>query len=207
MQKNKYQLILGSASPRRKELLQYTFLPFQIHTSEIEEVSKFTEVDKFVCDIATQKASAVLNEVVSLYDNPLVLGADTIVALEGNILGKPDSELHARQMLQQLSGKVHQVLTGVCLAAKSKQITFFVQTQVQFDHITEDLLNHYLTTGESLDKAGSYGIQAYSLGFIGDIKGSYSNVVGLPVNTVLSKIKEFVGAQNDDVGQWRSYFD
>lgn len=202
--KNKFQLILGSQSPRRKELLQWTFIPFKIVTSDIEEVSDKTDVAELVQDLAYQKAKHVYDKVISDYNNPIVLGADTIVVLGDEVLGKPKDREEAKKTLLKLMGKSHDVLTGVCLFHQGGVETFYDKTKVYFDEISDELLELYLDTGESMDKAGSYGIQGAALGFIGRLEGSYSNVVGLPVNLVLKKIKSALELNEKN---WRSQFE
>ena len=203
MEKIKYKLILGSQSPRRKELLRASFINFDIITSNIEEISHKEEISEIVMDLANQKASAVLDKCRGEYENPLVLGSDTIVVIENEILGKPKSRSEAREMLLKLSGKKHKVLTGVSLVSLNKTIQFFDETIVEFEDITEDLMELYLDTEESMDKAGAYGIQAFALAFIKRVEGSYSSVVGLPVNLVIQKLKEFnMGNTN-----WRDSFE
>lgn len=202
--KNKFQLILGSQSPRRKELLQWTFIPFKIVTSDIEEVSDKTDVAELVQDLAYQKAKHVYDKVISDYNNPVVLGADTIVVLGDEVLGKPKDREEAQNTLLKLMGKSHDVLTGVCLFHQGGVETFYDKTKVYFDEISDELLELYLDTGESMDKAGSYGIQGAALGFIGRLEGSYSNVVGLPVNLVLKKIKSALELNEKN---WRSQFE
>ena len=203
MEKIKYKLILGSQSPRRKELLRASFINFDIITSNIEEISHKEEISEIVMDLANQKASAVLDKCRGEYKNPLVLGSDTIVVIENEILGKPKSRSEAREMLLKLSGKKHKVLTGVSLVSLNKTIQFFDETIVEFEEITEDLMELYLDTEESMDKAGAYGIQAFALAFIKRVEGSYSSVVGLPVNLVIQKLKEFnMGNTN-----WRDSFE
>jgi septum formation protein len=202
--KNKFQLILGSQSPRRKELLQWTFIPFKIVTSDIEEVSDKTDVAELVQDLAYQKAKHVYDKVISEYHNPVVLGADTIVVLGDEVLGKPKDREEAQNTLLKLMGKSHDVLTGVCLFHQGGVETFYDKTKVYFDEISDELLELYLDTGESMDKAGSYGIQGAALGFIGRLEGSYSNVVGLPVNLVLKKIKSVLELNEKN---WRSQFE
>jgi septum formation protein len=202
--KNKFQLILGSQSPRRKELLQWTFIPFKIVTSDIEEVSDKTDVAELVQDLAYQKAKHVYDKVISDYNNPVVLGADTIVVLGDEVLGKPKDREEAQNTLLKLMGKSHDVLTGVCLFHQGGVETFYDKTKVYFDEISDELLELYLDTGESMDKAGAYGIQGAALGFIGRLEGSYSNVVGLPVNLVLKKIKSALELNEKN---WRSQFE
>lgn len=203
--KSKYQLILGSQSPRRKELLQWTFIPYKIITSDIEEISNKKNVTELVEDLANQKAQDVYKKAKEQFENPLVLGADTIVVLNDTVMGKPKDRSDAKKMLEQLKGTSHRVLTGVSIVGANGTQTFSEETQVTFDDVTDELLELYLDTGESLDKAGSYGIQGAALGFIDKIEGSYSNVVGLPVNLVLKKIKSYLGLENSS--NWRDHFE
>jgi septum formation protein len=205
MQKNIYQLVLGSASPRRKELLAHTYLPFIILTADLDETSEFKDPVAMVQDLATQKAQHVY-QVATEVDNPFVIGADTIVVVDNTVLGKPKDTNEARVMLQSLAGKTHQVYTGVAFCWDGKQHTFYDCTDVTFNAISSDLMDFYLKTGESLDKAGSYGIQGAALGFIGEVKGSYSNVVGLPVDKVIANLKRVLNAESDDQGEWRKCF-
>lgn len=203
--KNKYKLILGSQSPRRKELLQWTYLPFEIVTCEKEEISDESEVGDLVKDLADQKAQCVFSKVKDRYSNPVVIGADTIVVLNNDIMGKPKDRSEAKEMLLKLKGKTHRVLTGVSIVHLNGVVTFYDETSVSFDNISEDLLELYLDTGESMDKAGAYGIQGAALGFIGKLEGSYSNVVGLPVNLVLSKLQTALNL--DGKVNWREQFE
>lgn len=204
MQKNsKYKLILGSQSPRRKELLQWIYIPFEIVTSNIDEVSDEKNVELLVQDLAYQKALHVYESIKSKEANPFVIGADTIVVLDGEVLGKPKDREDAKKMLTKLMGKSHDVLTGVSFIYKEGEEKFFDRTKVYFDQISDELLELYLNTEESMDKAGSYGIQGAALGFIGKLEGSYSNVVGLPVNLVLQKMKSIAG----DKPNWRDKFE
>lgn len=155
-------------------------------------------------DLAEAKALAVV-DTLHLGTN-LVVGADTIVVLDGRVLGKPSGPEEARKMLTQLSGRSHQVLTGVCLLLGEKKRVFFSETIVTFHKISKDLLEAYIATGESLDKAGAYGIQGAALSFVSSIQGSYSNVVGLPVDEVLIAIKDILGKKSDETGEWRECF-
>ncbi len=191
MQKNqkKFNLILGSQSPRRKELMKWIYIPYKIITSDIEEVSTKTDVSELVMDLAEQKANDVYTKAQQNYDNPFVIGADTIVVVDNEVLGKPKNKDDAKSMLHKLVGRTHDVLTGVSFKSSEIDYCFYEKTQVSFDEVDEALIEMYLNTGESLDKAGSYGIQGAALGFIGKINGSYSNVVGLPVNMVLQNLK------------------
>lgn len=204
MQKTSFQLILGSSSPRRKELLERTFLPFKIITSDAPEVSDKTRPAEYVEDLARLKARDVSSKISF---NSIVLGSDTVVSSEGRILEKPKDVNHARDVLKSLSGKTHEVFTGVCLVAKNKERVFSIKTSVKFAEIPDDLLELYLKTGDSLDKAGAYGIQGMGLCFIDSIDGSYSNVVGLPLSHTLREIEELVKELNPAVEDWRSCFE
>ena len=204
MEENKIQLILASASPRRKDLLQGCFLNYLIRVSNTDENIDGYGPSELVEKLAFEKAQDVLEK--SSEKNILVLGADTVVVIGDEILGKPRDTQEAREMLRKLSGKEHTVMTGVTLLTRGNTISFVEKTKVTFSKISEDLLELYLATGESLDKAGSYGIQGVALSFIEKIEGSYSNVVGLPVDRCLSEIKNIVGAGIDQSGGWRERF-
>lgn len=192
MEKNKedkLSLILGSGSPRRKELLGHLNIPFKIITADLVEHSNSTVPSKFAIEISEQKGKAVFDSL----DNPkniLVISSDTIVVLGDKIYGKPGNREVAKEMLQELSGQTHEVITAVSFFTEAGKDSFFESTKVTFERIDPDLLEKYLDTGESLDKAGAYGIQGSSLFFISRLEGSYSNVVGFPVDKVLSKLKE-----------------
>ncbi|MCO4754070.1 MAG: septum formation protein Maf [Bacteriovoracaceae bacterium] len=207
MPKNLCQLILGSASPRRKELLGNTFLPFETVVSGVEEYSPEKDPAKYVSDLALQKGSDVYEKVKDSYSFPLVLGSDTVVASEGRILEKPADVEEAREILLSLSGKTHEVFTGVSLICPKFTKTFNVKTSVTFGAIASDLLELYLSTGDSLDKAGAYGIQGAALSFIDSIEGSYSNVVGLPLSHTLNEIEAMVKKCFPDQKEWRSCFE
>jgi septum formation protein len=186
----KLQLILASGSPRRKELLGWSFFPFEIIVSNIEELSSQLDPELIVMDLATQKADAVFK---SLKDKTcLVLGSDTIVVHDEKVLEKPTDRSHAKAMLQKLSGQMHSVYTGVSFKMEDKAHQFFTKTDVHFNEINDLLLEQYLDTKESMDKAGAYGIQGAALGFIGEIQGSYSSVVGLPINRVIQELCEMM---------------
>ena len=204
MQKTSFQLILGSASPRRKELLERTFLPFNIITSDAPEVSDKTQPAEYVEDLAKLKARDVFSKLPA---NSIVLGSDTVVSSEGRILEKPKDVNHAREVLKSLSGKAHEVYTGVCLVTKDKERVYSIKTSVRFADIPDDLLELYLKTGDSLDKAGAYGIQGMGLCFIDSIDGSYSNVVGLPLSHTLREIESLVKEVNPEIEDWRSCFE
>lgn len=205
IESNSVQLILASASPRRRELLKSCFINYKVEPADIDENLSFTRPQDLVENLAYLKAKEVLDR--HGQENVLVLGADTIVVLDGQILGKPKDIVQAKEMLKRLSGKAHLVFTGVALVNKSKKVVFSEKTQVSFTEITADLLDLYLKTEDSLDKAGAYGIQGHALSFIKSIQGSYSNVVGLPVDRVLHEVKSFLEVDDKDTkGKWREVF-
>ncbi|RXH58568.1 Maf family protein [Granulicella sibirica] len=178
-------LVLASASPRRKELLTQAGLTFTVEASEVLEdlLPKETAAD-YVSRLAEEKARAVFERRKSAEDDgdPLiVLGADTCVLSEGEILGKPRNREEARRMLQGISGRTHQVLTGIAAVTRAGATVATEISQVTVDLIDPDELETYLDTGEPLDKAGAYGIQGYAARWIPRIEGCYFNVVGLPI--------------------------
>lgn len=207
MRKSSCQLILGSASPRRRELLRWTWLPFEVVVSDAEEISHASDPEQYVLDLAKLKARDVLKKCESKYDFPVVIGSDTVVVSEGKVLEKPKSKEHAREILQNLSGKEHHVYTAVAIAHPEGEISFAEKTAVNFEVIDADLLELYLETGESMDKAGAYGIQGAALSFIGEVKGSYSNVVGLPVNSTLKALKDLSQQLWPELQNWRTCFE
>ncbi len=186
--KLKYPLILASNSPRRQQLLRELGINFTIKTHSFEEVYP-TDIalNKIPAFLAKQKAQAF----EELPENDMVLTADTIVALENKILGKPKTEKHAALMLSDLSGKTHQVYTGVCLRLNNDFHTFTDCTDVIFKSLSKHEIEYYIKQYKPLDKAGSYGIQEW-IGMIGieKISGSYFNVVGLPVAKVYELFKK-----------------
>lgn len=187
MEKTKIKLILASASPRRKELLGHLKLPFEIITKNIPEESQHTDPVKFSREISEMKGSAVFQDYLKVDQaNVLVVSADTIVCLGQKIYGKPADVNEARQFLTELAGKSHSVFTAVTLNFKmGKTIithSFVEESKVTFNTIPESLMERYLATGDSLDKAGAYGIQGPSLTFISRVEGDYANVVGFPLS-------------------------
>ncbi len=190
------KIILASASPRRRELLTQIGLTFEIKVSDVEEHVTTTVPSEVVQELSRQKAEAVL-AVCETFEEPLVvIGADTIVACDGQILGKPKDEEDAARMLRMLSGRSHQVYTGVTFAYKGKKreiYSFYEATTVHFATMTEAEIQTYLSTKDPMDKAGSYGIQGFCARYITGIEGDYNNVVGLPVCRVYQELKRFEG--------------
>ena len=177
-------LILASASPRRRELLQQIGVSFVVECSDTEEKIDLSQPpEQQVQALALQKAQAVAEN----HQTGIVLGADTVVVNEGVLLGKPKSVDEAKTMLSSLSGKWHQVMTAVALVdAGEKQHTWSSVeiTNVKFRELTEQDIAAYVATGESMDKAGAYGIQGYGALLVEKIEGCYNNVVGLPLQQV-----------------------
>lgn len=185
------ELILASASPRRRELLEQIGVKFTIEVSAVEEVIDPTQSPaEQVQSLALQKAQAVAVH----HTDGVVLGADTIVVNQGRILGKPQTEAEARDMLAGLSGKWHQVMTAVALvdAEDSKRTWTSVETtNVKFRELTKEEIAAYIATGESMDKAGAYGIQGYGALLVERIEGCYNNVVGLPLQQVAIGLRQW----------------
>ncbi|HEK21987.1 Maf family protein [Mucilaginibacter sp.] len=181
------KIILASKSPRRQELLKLMDIDFRVVLKEVDESypDGLTPAEIAVY-IASKKAEAFDEDV----NDEIVLTADTIVAIDGLILGKPESREHAIEMLQRLSGKVHEVYTGVCLYYKGEYNKFYDRSEVFFRQLTDEEIMSYVDEYEPYDKAGSYGIQQ-RIGLIGieRINGSYTNVVGLPTEKVYQQLK------------------
>jgi septum formation protein len=183
-------IILASASPRRKELLEKLGLKLSIQPSEIAEVGYGGTPEKIPSRIVIQKMKAAKAK-LGMDQDGYVLAADTIVALNQEVFGKPESAEHARTMLSQLSGKTHQVYT--CFRIEGLEGDFIektLRTDVKMRTITPEILNWYVSTQEPFDKAGSYAIQGYGSALVESIQGSYTNVVGLPVAEVLDAFIE-----------------
>lgn len=184
---NGYQLILASNSPRRAEILNLAKVPYRVKTPDYHE--KLLNSEK--PEILVQKNSMKKVESIShLVKSGLILGADTIVVLEDEILGKPQDEKEAFSMLKKLNGKWHQVYSGVALLNKknSRQTTGYEVTKVKFNTLTDSQIQDYIQTGDPLDKAGAYGIQEKGAYLVEKIEGNFDNVMGLPLN----KVKELL---------------
>lgn len=185
----KYKVVLASNSPRRKELLGGLGIGYEVKTmSDIDESYPdglcMEEVPVY---IARSKADAYRP---LMQPDELIITADTIVWLDGVVMGKPKDEEEACDMLRRLSGQTHQVVTGVCLTTIDRQQSFATVTDVTFDRLTEEEITHYVSRYQPMDKAGAYGIQEW-IGYVGvrSIKGSYFNVVGLPIQRLYQELK------------------
>ena len=186
----KYKVVLASNSPRRKELLAGLGIDYEVKTlPDIDESfpGGLSEVETATY-IARAKADVYRNIMQS---DELIITADTIVWLDGEVMGKPVDEEDARRMLRALSGKTHQVITGVCLMTLDSQKAFATVTDVTFCHLSEEEIDYYVERYRPMDKAGSYGIQEW-IGFVGveSISGSYFNVMGLPIQRLYTELKK-----------------
>lgn len=188
---NKYEIVLASNSPRRKELLQRMGVNFKVRTlfGIDESYPDSLRGEDIVCYISRNKAKAYQS---SMAPNELLITADTIVYVDGEVMGKPKNAEQAKEMLHKLSGKTHQVITGVTIVTTKRTENFGVTSQVKFTNITDEEINFYVDNYLPFDKAGAYGIQEW-IGIVAveEIKGSYFNVVGLPVQRLYQKLKTF----------------
>lgn len=187
---NKYKIILASNSPRRKELLSGLGVDYEVKTlPDVDEsYPDGLSGEEIAKHIARGKAEAYRSLIQA---DELVITADTIVWLDGTVMGKPKDEEEAKDMLMRLSGKTHQVITGVCLTAASTQKTFATVTDVTFATLTDEEVDYYVTRYQPMDKAGSYGVQEW-IGFVGveNLSGSYFNVMGLPIQRLYTELKK-----------------
>jgi septum formation protein len=185
-------LVLASASPRRQELLRNAGIAFTVHPANIQETPLAGEDPKaFAERMAREKAAAVFRlDLEKFGPEKFVLGADTVVLVEGEVLGKPRDAADAVRMLQLLSGRNHQVITGVCLMGRGFADVRSETTTVEMQKLRADEVASYVVSGEPMDKAGAYAIQGWASRWIAKIEGDYSNVVGLPVSLVYRMLGE-----------------
>lgn len=185
-----YHLILASKSPRRHTLLGKIGLKFDIKTKDIKEhFPDNLRKEEIALYLSKQKAEAFSDEIK---EKTVVIAADTIVWCNKSVLGKPENREQAIKMLQKLSGRKHQVITGVCIKSRLKTVTFYAKTKVFFKKLRQFEIEHYIDTYKPYDKAGSYGIQEW-IGYVGveKIKGSYFNVMGLPIQRLYEELAKF----------------
>ena len=182
-------IILASASPRRSELMTLAGFRFDVICADIDEIVPEKALpQEVVMSLALQKAQAVAKD----HRKSAVVGSDTVVALDGKILGKPRSEKEAAEMLRSLSGRIHKVYTGVAIVCGEKVTSFFEETEVEFYPLTDQEILDYVATGEPMDKAGAYGIQGRGSVLVKRINGDYFNVMGLPISKVYRELKDCV---------------
>ena len=189
----KSKIILASGSPRRKELLLQIGIVPEIIVSHVEEKITSDIPAEVVMSLAEQKAVDVAKE---MPEGTVILGSDTVVAADGKILGKPKSHEEAYEMIRRLAGRSHQVYTGVCLVKKGPEgkadtvVSFYDETDVNVSPMTEKEIREYADSEEPMDKAGSYAVQGFFARYIDGLKGSYANVMGLPVHLVYQELKK-----------------
>jgi septum formation protein len=182
------QIILASKSPRRKQILEQVGLDFTVEVSDFDETQiKFKTPQEMVKKLSLEKAKIIAKK----NPNAIIIGADTDVVLNNEILGKPKSKQDAVRILKLLSGKAHEVITGFTVISGNKVVTKHVTSKVKFKKLTDAEIKAYVKTGEPMDKAGGYGIQEKGGLFIEDIQGDYSNIVGLPIFAVSEVLKQF----------------
>ncbi len=184
-------LILASNSPRRKQLLSELGFEFKVRTCEVDEDFPSTIPSEEVAEFLAKKKNKANREVAT--DNEVILTADTVVIRDKTILNKPGDRPEAYEMIKSLSGKSHQVVTGVCISGSHHETSFSVKTDVHFAELSDEEIYHYIDSAKPYDKAGAYGIQEW-IGLIGvtRIEGSYSNVVGLPTREVYEALRRFM---------------
>lgn len=191
MVSDRYQIILASNSPRRKELFGGLDIPFKVRVLDgIDESYPQDLPTKDIAGYISQKKAAAYRQ--SIAADELIITADTIVILGEKVMGKPKDAGEAKTMLHELSGKTHQVITGVCLTTREKQVCFSVETDVTFKTLSDSEITYYIDHYRPFDKAGAYGIQEW-IGHVGvtGMNGSYFNVMGLPVQRIYEALKDF----------------
>ncbi len=191
----KYNIILASGSPRRKDILSQVGIDFKVYSSNKEEIITQTKPEDIVSELSYMKAMDVCN---NIQEDGLIIGADTMVAIDGQVLGKPKNREDAFYMLELLQGKKHQVYTGVTVILKEDNNdlnnymvkTFVEVSEVYVNHMSKEEIDGYIESGEPFDKAGGYGIQGRFALYIGQIKGDYYNIMGFPIARLYSELKE-----------------
>lgn len=193
----RWKIILASNSPRRKELLAGLDLQFEVRVlQDIDESYPYDLPTLKIAEFISKKKADAYVETIA--DDELVITADTVVILGDEVMGKPHDEADAKRMLGELSGRTHQVATGVTLSTKERQMSFSVVTDVTFKQLSADEIDYYVRTYHPMDKAGAYGIQEW-IGYIGvtALKGSYFNVMGLPVQRIYEALKTFSDSKSE----------
>lgn len=186
---NKFRIILGSRSPRRQELLMELGLKFEVVTKDWDErYPEHLAGPEIALFVAEEKAKSFIPEI---RDNEIVITADTIVWCDNEVLSKPSDSEDALRIIRKISGRTHEVITGVCLLSALKMVSFQSSTRVTFSELTDEEIVHYISRYKPYDKAGAYGIQEWiGIAACSSIEGSYFNVVGLPVEQVYSELKK-----------------
>jgi septum formation protein len=176
-----YKIVLASGSPRRREIFEQVGIKFQVHSSNIEEIITKDLPEDIVIELADIKVMDIAKQ---YKEDTIIIGADTLVALDGQVMGKPKDKQEAYNMIEKLQGNKHQVYTGVAVIIKGKaekKLTFYESTEVWVNQMEESQILNYIASGEPFDKAGSYGIQGEFAIYIRKIIGDYYNIVGFPI--------------------------
>lgn len=182
-------IILASKSPRRIELFKKLNLPFSCITPDIDETMDLTfGLEKAVANLAYKKA----NSIIEKHPSSIIIGADTIVTISNNILGKPKDKQDAFNMLRLLSGKTHKVMTGVCILTDNRMESFCDTSEVTFHPLTDEEIEKYIETGEPMDKAGAYGIQGQGALLVKHINGDFYSIMGLPIARINQILHSFI---------------
>ena len=192
------RIILASGSPRRTELLQTAGIVHEVVVSGADEDVQEENPARLVEMLSSRKAEEVYERLVQQEPSGdlVVIGADTVVAADGKILGKPEDEEDARRMLRMLSGRSHHVYTGVTLfGSVLREVSFSEESTVHVAQLTEKEISEYIDSGEPMDKAGAYGIQGAFMKFVSGIEGDYFNIVGLPVSHLYQEMKQFISKE------------
>ena len=174
-------IILASESPRRKELIKKITKEFTVIPANIDE----SVLHIPACDLPGELSKLKAYDVFAKYPNDKVLACDTVVIIDGEILGKPHTAEKAKEMLHKLSGRKHVVISGYTIISKEKEVTRTVRTYVYFNKLSDELIDKYIATGSPMDKAGAYGIQDREFDLVNHIEGSFDNVIGLPTEDIL----------------------
>ncbi|ARF16221.1 Maf family protein [Sporosarcina ureae] len=180
-------IVLASSSPRRKELLQLAGIDFTVRPSDVDEDVPFTleEPYEYAVRLSERKALAVVES-----EEEIIIAADTIVVKNGRVFPKPANDAQAIDFLMELSGELHEVITGVTILANGKTIQFAGLSQVKFRNLDEELVYAYVKSGDASDKAGAYGIQTQGMLFVENMVGDYQNIVGLPISDLVNRMRQ-----------------
>lgn len=183
------RIILASKSPRRKQIMEMLKLPFDVEVADIEErINYQNDLRKEIENLSFLKALNVFNK----HNDAVVIGADTIVVINNEVLGKPKDEEDAKRMLSLLKNNMHYVITGVSIISKEKSESFVSISEVYFNDISDNEIDEYIKTKEPMDKAGAYGIQGLGAKFINKINGDFYSIMGLPINELYKRLKEYL---------------
>ena len=187
------KFILASKSPRRREILEMLGIDFEVITSDADESSNITDPRQLVEELSLRKGLAVRDTLIAAggdLSDTVIISSDTVVAIDGEILGKPRDEEDARRMLRLYSGRSHEVVSGICLIGEDRQAVSHEVTTVTFDEMDEETVCSYVRAAQPYDKAGAYAIQGLASAYITGIEGDYFNVVGLPVHRMCCLYRE-----------------